>query len=120
MSTSPIEVGQITATALKARLDRGERIAVLDVREPVEREHCSIPLPVTARDLFIPMGELPARLESLKEEAATALVVVYCHLGVRSLQAARWLARQGVADLFNLEGGIDAWSVDVDPAVPRY
>jgi rhodanese-related sulfurtransferase len=116
----PPEVERITAAEFKTRLERGDAIAVLDVREPVERDYCAIRLPATARDMFIPMGELPARLEEVKAVTGAALVVVYCHLGVRSRQAAGWLAQHGLAGLANLEGGIDAWSADVDPDVPRY
>jgi rhodanese-related sulfurtransferase len=113
-------VVRVTAAELKARLDRGEAIAVLDVREPVERDYCAIRLPATARDLFIPMGELPVRLEEVRGVTGASLVVVYCHLGVRSRRAAEWLAHHGMSGLANLEGGIDAWSADVDPDVPRY
>src|SRR3954447_17569611 len=116
----PPAIARLTAEELKRRLDRGEAIAVLDVREPAERAHCSIPLPPTAHDLFVPMGELPARLEEIKRVAGASTLVIYCHLGVRSRQAAGWLAHQGLSGIANLEGGIEAWSVDVDPDVPRY
>lgn len=117
---NPPDVAQITAVELKARLDRGEAIAVLDVREPVERDYCSIALPPTAHDLFVPLGDLPSRLEEIRGVTGVSILVVYCHLGVRSMRAAGWLAHHGVTGLTNLEGGIDAWSADVDPEVRRY
>lgn len=113
-------MARFTAEQLKAHFDRGESLVVLDVREPVERAFCAIPTPPTVRDLHVPMGELPARLDEIKATQGESLLVVYCHLGVRSRQAAGWLGQQGLAGLANLEGGIDAWSVDVDPDVPRY
>jgi rhodanese-related sulfurtransferase len=105
---------------LRRRLDQGEALAVLDVREPHERAYCALRLPPNARDLHIPMGELPVRLDELSDAARGNQVVVYCHLGVRSARVCAWLTSQGIRDVENLEGGIDAWSVEVDPAVPRY
>lgn len=110
----------MTARELRDRLDRGEPLAVLDVREPVERSFCAIPVPSTAHDLFVPMSEIQERAESVRAELGTAPVVIYCHHGVRSLAVAEWLIHHGVGDVFNLEGGIDAWSRCVDPGVPRY
>ncbi|SIN97275.1 Rhodanese-related sulfurtransferase [Singulisphaera sp. GP187] len=114
------DIGRIAAEELKIRFDRGEPFLLLDVREPVERAFCAISIPATAHDLHVPMGELPTRLEEIKTAQGERLLVVYCHLGVRSRQAAGWLAHQGLSGLVNLEGGIEAWSVDVDPDVPRY
>lgn len=110
----------LTTGSLKARLDRGEPIALLDVREPEERAFCSIGGFETASDLHIPMNEVPARLVEVRAAAEDKTLVVYCHHGVRSLAVARWLAGQGVRDVANLDGGIDAWSVLIDPGVPRY
>ena len=112
-------VATLTPDELKMRLERGDPITVLDVREDDERNYSVIPLPGTARDLHIPMGEVVARLDDVRA-AAGADLVVYCHHGVRSMTVANWLARQGVPGVHNLTGGIDAWSVRVDPRVPRY
>ncbi|AGA29795.1 rhodanese-like domain-containing protein [Singulisphaera acidiphila] len=114
------DIARMTAEELKQHFDRGEPLVILDVREPVERAFCAIPIPPTARDLHVPMGEIPARLEEIKVTKGESPLVVYCHLGVRSRQAASWLVHQGLAGLVNLEGGIDAWSTDVDPDLPRY
>ncbi|HWE38003.1 MAG TPA: rhodanese-like domain-containing protein [Isosphaeraceae bacterium] len=110
----------ITPADLARRLGAGERLALLDVREEFERASCSIRVPSNVTDLHIPMGQVPARAVEVNEAAAGGPVVVYCHHGVRSMVVARWLAARGVAGLLNLEGGIDAWSSEVDPAVPRY
>jgi rhodanese-related sulfurtransferase len=113
-------VHSITPADLARRLGAGERPAFLDVREDFERAIGSIPSPSGTIDLHIPMGQVPARADEVREAAAGGPVVVYCHHGVRSMVVAQWLAARGVAGLLNLEGGIDAWSSQVDPAVPRY
>jgi rhodanese-related sulfurtransferase len=120
MPSEPIDIPRMTADELKRWLDRGEPVAVLDVREDDERAFCTIPLPPTAADLHIPMGRVPSRLAELRRAAAAAPLVVYCHLGMRSLAVAQWLASHGVEGAHNLEGGIDAWSATIDPGVPRY
>jgi len=111
---------EISVQELKRRLDGGEALVVLDVREPVERDFCAIPVPPTARDLHIPMNALPGRLEEIREACRSSPLVVYCHHGVRSRQVTAWLSHSGIPGVANLEGGIDDWSVDVDPGVPRY
>ncbi len=65
----------------------------------------------------IPMNEIPARLGELDPKTP---IVAICHAGMRSMQVARFLDHQGFTELFNLAGGIDAWSVQVDPSVARY
>ena len=113
-------VSQLSASDLKGRLDRGEAVVVLDVREDHERDLFAIPTPPNATDLHIPMGQVPARLEELRAEVGSTPLVVYCHLGMRSMTVASWLVKRGLPDVHNLEGGIDAWSVAVDPDLPRY
>jgi rhodanese-related sulfurtransferase len=105
---------------LKSRIDAGERLALLDVREPDERAYAAIAPSSNLVDLFIPLGELTARWEDVRDAASGLPVVVYCHHGTRSLMAATWLERQGLGDVANLEGGIDAWSRWVDRGVKRY
>ena len=111
---------EIAAGELAGRLARGERLVVLDVREPGERSFCAITVPPTAADLHVPMGHVPGRLGEVRAAMEGATGVVYCHHGVRSRMVGEWLERQGLPDLRNLTGGIDAWSTAVDPAVPRY
>jgi rhodanese-related sulfurtransferase len=113
-------VAGLTALELKRWLDQGEQVVVLDVREPDERALCAIPTSVSATDLHLPMGQVTAEFSSIAETAAGRRLVVYCHLGQRSMVVARWLAARGVGPVFNLDGGIDAWSTDVDPSLPRY
>lgn len=116
----PNEVGALGPIELRAMLSEGRESALLDVREPAERALCRIAASSSIRDLFIPMNELPARLDEIRAAAGVGPLVVYCHHGVRSLTAARWLVREGFTEVFNLEGGIEAWSLQVDPGTPRY
>lgn len=87
-------------------------VQVLDVRLPEEVELAHLP-----GFIHIPLHELPQRLDELDPARPVA---VYCHHGVRSLQAGRLLERQGFATVCHLEGGIEAWSNEIDPSVARY
>ncbi len=99
---------------LAAKLAAGEPVYLLDVRQPWEHETAALP-----GSVLVPLPELPARAgEVLPPEGA--LVVVYCHHGIRSRSGAAFLARCGFAAVASLAGGIDAWSAEVDPSVPRY
>ena len=102
--------------ALLASLDAGARPVLLDVREPWEVQTASFTLPGVER-LAIPMNELPGRLDELDPEQP---VLSLCHHGMRSLQVAAFLERQGFDQVFNVAGGIDAWSRQVDASVPLY
>ncbi len=106
------EIGEIDSVALKARLDRGEPVFVLDVREPGEIELAPFP-----GANHIPMGDVPSRLSELDPDRE---IVVVCHHGIRSAQVAMYLARTGFERVLNLSGGIDAWSQTADPSTPRY
>jgi len=97
---------------LKRRLDAGEAICLLDVRHPQEYALCRI-----EGSRLIPLPLLPDRLEEL--DAARPTVVI-CHTGVRSAEATRFLRDAGFAGARNLAGGIDAWSAEIDPSIPRY
>ena len=105
-------IGKIDPVTLKARLDRGESVLILDVREPFE-----IALAPFPGATHIPMGDIPSRLTELDPDRET---VVVCHHGVRSAQVAMYLAQMGFERVLNLSGGIDAWSEDADPSTPRY
>jgi rhodanese-related sulfurtransferase len=115
MDVSP---GSITARELAARLQAGDPLQLVDVREEGELALARLPHPVE----HLPLS----RSAEWMEEVAIRLdrdrpVVVLCHAGVRSWQFACWLlATQGFGTVWNLEGGIDAWSVTVDPSIPRY
>jgi rhodanese-related sulfurtransferase len=108
----------VSATDLQARLLRGEALQLVDVREPVELERASLAHPV----VHLPLSrsaEWVERIDGLIDRDRP--VVVLCHAGVRSWQFACWLMEtQGFTDVWNLQGGIEAWSVEVDPSVPRY
>jgi len=97
---------------LAEALARGDEILVLDVREAHEIDRAPFP-----GALHVPLSELPARLAELPPAACLA---VLCHHGTRSAMAVGWLRDQGRAEARNVHGGIDAWSVLVDPSVPRY
>lgn len=85
---------------------------ILDVREPWEHDVCRI-----AGAQLLPMQQIPARLGELPQDRD---IVVMCHHGMRSLQVANFLAQSGFTEVVNLQGGIDAWSRQVDPSVPLY
>lgn len=104
----------LSAAALAEWLADPSRSApvVLDVREPWEIETAKI-----AGCVFIPMREIPARSEELDADAD---LVCLCHHGARSAQVAMFLESRGHTKVFNLQGGIDAWSRQVDPSVPVY
>jgi rhodanese-related sulfurtransferase len=99
---------------LKARLDGGEDLLLLDCREPDEYQLVRI-----AGSTLIPMSELLARASELEPHRERPLVV-HCHHGGRSLQVAGWLRQQGFARAQSLSGGIDRWSLEIDPTLPRY
>jgi adenylyltransferase/sulfurtransferase len=105
-------VPEMNALDLQLRRAAGENLTLLDVREPFEDEIARIDGRV-----LIPLGELPDRLAEIPR---TTPVVVYCHSGVRSAHGAQLLRQAGVEQVYNLTGGIEAWSMEVDPAVPRY
>ena len=89
---------------------------LLDVREPWEVQFAAIRLPGAA-SLNLPMGQIPQRLAEL--DPAQPILCI-CHHGMRSAQVVAFLERAGFDSVYNLAGGIDAWSAHVDPAVPRY
>jgi rhodanese-related sulfurtransferase len=105
---------EITAQDLADRISAGKPVLIVDVREDWEREIGRIP-----GDVHIPMNEVPQRLAELRASDSGA-VVIYCHAGVRSMMVAGFLEQNGMPGALSLAGGIDAWSTEVDPSVPRY
>lgn len=104
---------QITATELKAKLDAGEDIQLIDVRQPDEYAFAKID-----GAKLIPLGEVLSRMSEID---ATRETVVHCKMGGRSARAIEALQHHGFAgNLINLAGGITAWSNEVDPSVPKY
>jgi rhodanese-related sulfurtransferase len=92
------------------------RPLLLDVREPWELKTASV-APADADLVAIPMNEIPGRLAELPQDRPIA---VLCHHGGRSQRVALFLAQQGYSDVANIAGGIDAWSRERDPGIPRY
>ncbi len=103
---------EISVAELQRRRAAGEKLVLLDVREPDEIAAASL-----AGATLIPMGEIPARASELPHDRP---IVVMCHGGGRSARVTQYLNQNGYPDAVNLAGGIDAWSVQIDPAVPRY
>jgi len=106
-------VSEISPGEFVERRAAGESMTLLDVREPWEIELA----PVPSSTVRIPMGELERRLAELDASQPT---VVICRSGGRSAQVARFLEARGFAPVYNLSGGILAWSRDLDPSIPRY
>lgn len=103
----------MTPAEVQAALSAGQDVVILDVRQPEELALASLP-----GVLHIPMGEVPGRVDELPRDRT---LVVMCHHGVRSAQVVGYLRQvHGFERVENLGGGIDAWSCEVDPRVPRY
>jgi rhodanese-related sulfurtransferase len=106
---------EITAAEVKKQLDAGQLLHLIDVREPMEHATASI------EDAeLIPMNSVPKHVLRLEELSETGTLVVFCHHGMRSMMVVNWLREQGVVDCASMAGGIDCWSMEVDPQVPRY
>lgn len=103
---------EITPQELKKRLDDGENIFILDVRELAEYGICKL-----SGSHLIPLGEIPKRLNELDPEQE---IIVHCKLGGRSAKAVEFLRSAGFQKVKNLVGGIDGWAQKVDPSMPRY
>ena len=107
-------IAEISAAELQRALQQGEKLLLIDVREPQEVEKARI-----AGSTLIPLGQLSARLGEITEWKPRR-VIVHCRTGGRSAKACALLRDAGFVDVTNLSGGIDAWSITVDPKVPRY
>ncbi len=106
-----VAVPEIQVEELKRRLDAGEDVLVLDVRDPHEYQICNL------GGLLLPLGELPRRVHELDSSRE---IVVHCRTGPRSARAVAFLRQAGFRKVRNLAGGIAAWAVRVDPSMPRY
>jgi adenylyltransferase/sulfurtransferase len=104
--------GDVDPVEVKAKIDRGERFVLIDVREPHEYQICSIP-----QAKLIPLGELPKRVNEL---SSADEIVAHCKSGMRSAKAVDFLKQSGFKKVRNMKGGILAWSDKVDPSVPKY
>jgi rhodanese-related sulfurtransferase len=122
MLQSRIEVTQLTdspyeisVSDVKQRLDAGEPLILLDIREIREHQICRI-----NGAQLIPMRTIPERVQEVEALADEALLVVFCHHGMRSLNTVSYLRKQGLDNCVSMAGGIEAWSTRIDPDVPRY
>jgi rhodanese-related sulfurtransferase len=102
----------ISPKELKTRLDKGDNLVLLDVREDWEYSLAKID-----GSILVPLGTLPQSLTRLNRESE---IIAICHHGMRSADATNFLLQQGFSNVKNLVGGIDAWSTQVDGAIPRY
>ncbi|HEU0302237.1 MAG TPA: rhodanese-like domain-containing protein, partial [Longimicrobium sp.] len=108
------DVPEITPTQLKERLDRGDRLTIIDVREPFEWEIGNLE-PYGAR--LIPLQQVPERMDEIDPGEE---IVLQCRSGGRSAHAQEFLKHHGYERVLNLKGGILAWSDQVDPSIPKY
>jgi len=105
---------EISCEAVKRQLDQQAEFLLLDCRETEEHELVSIP---GAR--LLPLSELSAQYQQLDTHRDRP-IVVYCHHGMRSARATTWLREQGFAQVRSMTGGIDLWSLEIDPTLTRY
>jgi adenylyltransferase/sulfurtransferase len=114
VAAAPVEENsyEITPEELKVRLDRGDRLTIVDVREPHEYNICRLP-----DSILIPLGQVGSRMHELN---ASDEIIVHCKMGGRSAKAVKQLREAGFKKIKNLTGGIDRWAQKVDPSVPRY
>lgn len=107
-----IQIKQISVDELKQKMDQKESFRLIDVREEEEYKTAHL-----EGSTLIPLSQLTQRAQELKADEE---LVIHCHHGGRSQRACEYLSAQGFKNVANLSGGIDAWSVKIDPNVPRY
>ena len=105
---------EIDVRQVKELLDKQVDFLFLDCREPDEHQFCRV-----AQAQLIPLREIPGKKQVFLEQAAQR-VVVMCHHGMRSMNAAQWLRANGIVNAQSMAGGIEEWSLKIDPSVPRY
>jgi rhodanese-related sulfurtransferase len=103
---------EIAPHEVKELLSRDSKVLFVDVREQWEYDTAHL-----AGSVLIPLREIPSNLQRIENSEQ---VVIFCHHGMRSLDAAAWLRSQGVEGARSMTGGIDRWSIEIDPAIPRY
>ena len=104
---------EVSVEDVKARIDAGENLLLLDVRQLEEYEVCHMD-----NTVLLPMGMVDRNLSRLKDREEA--IIVICHHGIRSLNVAAWLRDSGVLRVQSMAGGVDAWSLRIDPRMPRY
>ena len=108
----PLEINEFTPLELLQEMEKRQDMLMLDVREPVEIQICHL-----ENAMHVPMGQIPAKLEELPKNKD---LVVFCHMGIRSRQVMNYLKKNGFSRVYNLKGGIDRWSIEVDSKMQRY
>lgn len=111
MNTAGVQHDDISVETLKQHLEREDKVSLLDVREPHEYQTANL------GGYLIPLGQLPNRFQELDRDRE---IIVYCHHGIRSRYAVEFLRQNGFTNVRNLVGGIDQWSLRIDPAISRY
>ena len=111
----PILPIEVQPQEIRQRLDGGEKLILIDVREPSEFAQARI-----ENAELVPMRTVPAELSRLEARTDVGTLIVFCHHGVRSLNVVNWLREQGVDACQSMASGIDRWSLEIDPSVPRY
>ena len=107
-----MSIQELSPMQLQRWGEENKEFILLDVREDDEVKFSSLPY-----HLHIPMNLIPIRQNEIPDDKP---IVIYCHHGVRSMQVVLYLQAAGFEDLYNLTGGIDAWSLLIDPSMPRY
>lgn len=102
----------ISSQELKSRLEKGEKILFLDVRQQEEHDYAKI-----LGSFLLPLQDLPQKYDTLSRDK---LIVTYCHHGMRSMNAARFLSQKGFKNIKSLEGGIHLWACLIDKSIPTY
>lgn len=106
---------EVTVEDARPLIGDPKKTFLLDVRQPEEFDFAKI-----EGAFLCPLPEIPERLEEIREAAAGRDIVAYCHHGRRSMQAVAFLREAGMGAALSMCGGIDAWSREIDPNVPRY
>ena len=106
---------EVTPRQVKAMLDAGEEFLLIDCRTPQEHDAVKID-----NCQLIPLHEAGRLIKELQDHLTGKKIVVYCHHGQRSLQMTAFLRYQDLPSVHSMAGGIDLWSIDIDPALPRY
>lgn len=106
---------EITPQDAASRLKSDKPPSIIDVREPDEFALARI-----ENSRLIPMQAIPAELQRLESLSDNADLLVFCHRGVRSLQVVNWLREHGIENCYSVTGGLDRWSREIDPGIPRY
>ena len=106
------EKHEISVQELKQKLDQDEPIQLIDVREPMEHQIVCL-----EEASLIPMNDLPQHIEGLDSNRE---IILHCHHGIRSMQAAYYLYQNGFQNVKSLTGGIDQWAIEIDPTLNRY